>query len=576
MFVVNEDNSIYATRGDIVFFSVSAEDNGVKYTFKAGDVLRIKIYGKKDAENVVLQKDFPVTENTSEVEIYLTEEDTKIGEVISKPKDYWYEVELNPDEEPQTIIGYDEDGAKIFKLFPEGDDIESYEPDPEDFPVVDEELDMSSPRPVSNSVIARAFANLEAGYEAVHAAVSEIHVTPQMFGAVGDGVADDTEAIQKAINSGKDVFLPEGTYYTTSTITISEAQKVHGVGEKTVIHSTAEVAIETTHKGVVVEHLKFIGNGSNTCISAYQSNNTIRDISMDGFSVGIKNKNSDYMGSVRIERVNFDNTETCFSCSTLCNGLVFDKCVAYRFTAFIAAYWMEGVTLNDCFIEKGNDNSAVIRQLDGKSLLAAMGVTFNGCYIEGVDQLFVATNLVGTINLFGNWLKVEETLYTADATQTSATRFNISGNSFCVTSSSQVCFAFADEQVAIVGGNHGTVIDSGHFYASADNFSGAKVYMMEDVATMKDATQLIHKKTFSGTTDANGMLTLSDFSAATYEILGISVHTQDYAKRVCGDYCDNGNTWQVYVKGITTGEVHSNTAVHVYVFYCRRSEMAIE
>ena len=98
------------------------------------------------------------------VEIYLTEEDTKIGEVISKPKDYWYEVELNPDEEPQTIIGYDEDGAKIFKLFPEGDDIESYEPDPEDFPVVDEELDMSSPRPVANQAIAREFANLVAGY----------------------------------------------------------------------------------------------------------------------------------------------------------------------------------------------------------------------------------------------------------------------------------------------------------------------------------------------------------------------------------------------------------------------------
>ena len=115
MFVVNEDNSIYATRGDIVFFSVSAEDKktNVKYTFQAGDVLRIKVYGKKNADNVVLQKDFPVYENTSEVEVYLAEEDTKFGDVISKPTDYWYEVELNPDEAPQTIIGYDEDGPEI-------------------------------------------------------------------------------------------------------------------------------------------------------------------------------------------------------------------------------------------------------------------------------------------------------------------------------------------------------------------------------------------------------------------------------------------------------------------------------
>ena len=120
MFVVNEDNSIYATRGDIVFFSVSADDDGTPHKFQAGDVVRIKVYGKKDAETVVLQKDFPVTEVCEEVEIFLGEEDTKIGEVISKPKDYWYEVELNPDTKPQTIVGYDEDGAKVFRLYPEG------------------------------------------------------------------------------------------------------------------------------------------------------------------------------------------------------------------------------------------------------------------------------------------------------------------------------------------------------------------------------------------------------------------------------------------------------------------------
>lgn len=120
MFKVHEDNSIYATRGDIVFFSVTAEDSGVPYHFQPGDVVRITIYGKKDAENVVLQKDFPVSVASESVSIYLDKEDTTIGEVISKPKDYWYEVELNPDTAPQTIIGYDEDGPKLFKLFPEG------------------------------------------------------------------------------------------------------------------------------------------------------------------------------------------------------------------------------------------------------------------------------------------------------------------------------------------------------------------------------------------------------------------------------------------------------------------------
>ena len=173
MFTINDDLSIYATRGDTVFFTVTADENGTPYTFQAGDVLRIKIFEKKNAENVVLEKCFPVTAATTDFTILLTEEDTKIGEVISKAKDYWYEIELNPFTNPQTIIGYDEDGAKIFKLFPEGADSEIPEVKPEDIPVVDYELDMTSNRPVQNQAISRAIVNLEAAYQVTKKEVAE-------------------------------------------------------------------------------------------------------------------------------------------------------------------------------------------------------------------------------------------------------------------------------------------------------------------------------------------------------------------------------------------------------------------
>ena len=38
------------------------------------------------------------------------------------------------------------------------------------------------------------------------------YVTPQMYGAKGNGVHNDTKALEEAINSGKGVFIPEGTY----------------------------------------------------------------------------------------------------------------------------------------------------------------------------------------------------------------------------------------------------------------------------------------------------------------------------------------------------------------------------
>lgn len=120
MFYISDDLTINITRGDSAVLSVSATISDTSYEFKPDDVIRLKVFARKDCSDVVLQKDITVTEATSAVEIALTSEETTIGEVISKPTDYWYEVELNPETKPQTIIGYDDDGAKVFKLFPEG------------------------------------------------------------------------------------------------------------------------------------------------------------------------------------------------------------------------------------------------------------------------------------------------------------------------------------------------------------------------------------------------------------------------------------------------------------------------
>lgn len=116
-----DGNEISVTRGDIVHINVWASNQyGDPHYFSEGDIVRFKVFEKKNCEDVVLVKDTIITEETDSVYIYLDGNDTSIGDYISKPTDYWYEVELNPDTVPQTIIGYDEDGAKVFKLYPEG------------------------------------------------------------------------------------------------------------------------------------------------------------------------------------------------------------------------------------------------------------------------------------------------------------------------------------------------------------------------------------------------------------------------------------------------------------------------
>ncbi len=123
MFKIDSNTKqIMITRGDIGTISVSAlNDDGTDYEFQVGDIIRFGVFTKKNMNDIKLQKDVEVITATTEVDINLSSEDTTIGDIINKPVDYWYEIQLNPDTEPQTLIGYDdEEGARLFTLYPEG------------------------------------------------------------------------------------------------------------------------------------------------------------------------------------------------------------------------------------------------------------------------------------------------------------------------------------------------------------------------------------------------------------------------------------------------------------------------
>lgn len=123
MFYIDEDKTIHLTRGDIANIVVTAMlQDETPYTFTPGDVIRIQVFSKTDYSDIKIRKDVEVIEETSSATISLTKDDTKIGDITHKIVDYSYEIELNPDTKPQTIIGHDAKGAKIFRVYPEGSD----------------------------------------------------------------------------------------------------------------------------------------------------------------------------------------------------------------------------------------------------------------------------------------------------------------------------------------------------------------------------------------------------------------------------------------------------------------------
>lgn len=83
--------------------------------------------------------------------------------------------------------------------------------------VVDTELDEDSTNAVQNRVIAKTISDMS------------VYVTPEMFGAVGDDINDDTAALKEMFLSNMPVYLPEKTYLTTEEL-VYAGQSIAGSG----------------------------------------------------------------------------------------------------------------------------------------------------------------------------------------------------------------------------------------------------------------------------------------------------------------------------------------------------------
>lgn len=122
MLKIETDGTVSLNRGDKVTITVTANDG--EYEFQPGDVITLRIFEKKGYnKEPLLEKSIEVSKIADEVDIILTEDDTLFCQETNKGITYWYSISLNED----VILGYDEDGAKQFIIYPakvRGDDNE--------------------------------------------------------------------------------------------------------------------------------------------------------------------------------------------------------------------------------------------------------------------------------------------------------------------------------------------------------------------------------------------------------------------------------------------------------------------
>ncbi len=118
-------------------------------------------------------------------------------------------------------------------------------------------------------------------------------VSVKDFGAEGDGLTDDTLAIQQALAAHDAVFLPTGTYLITATISLAAQKALIGAGQKSVIKCQSNTfnAIEIPAQKSELRNLRI--EGGDVALKLYGKDaectqNAVTDVIITGPNTGLQ------------------------------------------------------------------------------------------------------------------------------------------------------------------------------------------------------------------------------------------------------------------------------------------------
>lgn len=151
-------------------------------------------------------------------------------------------------------------------------------------------------------------------FQNVYAAIDVRGRTPQEYGALGNGKADDTAALQQCIDENGTMFLPAGTYRITSTLIVPGGRNIIGYGkDNTTIYCENCDAIlfaKNAERGNI-RSLYLKGDESDHKAITFSGNTqywTFDDLSIRHFGgTFIYANGNGYVGGLRIQNSEFSN-----------------------------------------------------------------------------------------------------------------------------------------------------------------------------------------------------------------------------------------------------------------------------
>lgn len=111
-----QNNTFHVTRGDSGSITIAYKDGSA-----LPGTICFRVYGKEELNSdPIINKEIEIESGTTSYDLIIESGDTmKMDNPENEREEYWYELKIGP---TNTVLGYDETGAKIFYLYPTGKD----------------------------------------------------------------------------------------------------------------------------------------------------------------------------------------------------------------------------------------------------------------------------------------------------------------------------------------------------------------------------------------------------------------------------------------------------------------------